>query len=126
MWRRLGRTARNLVSRASSPAPPPLEGGEDEEAAMRSRSSCTRLDKVAMISCPFLSLSLSKFSLFPRDFEIADRPPRPLHSKVPVLLFVLLKTAPLSHSYWSLTHLCSLLCLLASVYFILFHLSLFH
>lgn len=45
-WRRLGSTVRNLTSSGSSPA---LEAApEEEEEAIRSRSSCKRLDMLAI------------------------------------------------------------------------------
>lgn len=58
MWRRLGRTERKRSSKASSfggEVAVVVVGGVDDVAAMRSRSSCTRLDRFA-ISSLFTSL----------------------------------------------------------------------
>lgn len=66
MWRRLGRTERKRSSKASSfggevaeaaaAAVVVVVGGVDEVAAMRSRSSCTRLDRFAISSLHFTIL----------------------------------------------------------------------
>ena len=91
MWRRLGRTERKRSSKASSfgaevAAAVVVVGGVDEAAAMRSRSSCTRLDRFAISSLRFTSLHFMpsmnstfltlyvclclSLSLFPPNFEM--------------------------------------------------------
>ena len=63
MWSRLGRTERKRSSKASSfggevaAVVAVVVGGVDEVAAMRSRSSCTRLDRFAISSLHFTSTS---------------------------------------------------------------------
>ena len=60
MWSRLGRTERKRSSKASSfggEVAAVVVGGVDEVAAMRSRSSCTRLDRFAISSLHFTSTS---------------------------------------------------------------------
>ena len=71
MWSRLGRTERKRSSKASSfggevaAVVAVVVGGVDEVAAMRSRSSCTRLDRFAISSLHFNFISCPNEFHFP-------------------------------------------------------------